>query len=30
MGAVEGGGEGVYGLVVEEDGAVGGVVEALE
>jgi hypothetical protein len=30
VGAVERGGEGMYGLVVEEDGAVGGVVEALE
>jgi hypothetical protein len=30
VGAVEGGREGVYGSVVEEDGAVGGVVEALE
>jgi hypothetical protein len=30
MGAVEGGGEGVYGSVVEEDGTVGRVVEALE
>lgn len=30
LGAVGGGGEGGYGLRVDEDGAVGGVVEALE